>query len=433
MVKEKLIELADFTIEEILRSGADEGQVFVTESETTEFSLKNGEWNICSTDFHNDINVRVFKDKKKGDHYVNKADSLIAKEAVATALSATEAAENDDANKVAPNQGLVEGVKGVLEPDFDKLFERAKELKETVEAEYPLISISGIDASFNKRDMVYRNTNGTVCKEQAGSYYIGMGFAGKDGDKITSMNGCGITVANLDTPVIECGDFRPTLALMQKQLEAKAMEGKFTGTVLMNTGAVQQFLNYMKAIGASNNILDGTSVWIDKMDKQVTSEKLSIRMDPCDERVVRGETLSFDGFKSEGYDFIKNGVLKNFVINYYTSEKTGYKMAANGGNNIIMEPGDTPYEDMIKNIEKGIIVESFSGGYPAINGDFSGVAKNSFLIENGKVTGAITETMISGNLFDMFNNIRDISKESLSFGYEVLSYISFDGVLISGK
>lgn len=38
-------------------------------------------------------------------------------------------------------------------------------------------------------------------------------------------------------------------------------------------------------------------------------------------------------------------------------------MAANGGNNIIIEAGETPYEDMVKNIEKGIIVDGFSGGY----------------------------------------------------------------------
>lgn len=433
MVSDRLIRLADYTIEKIQKDGGDEGQVFVTEIENTEFALKNGQWNYCSTDFYNDINVIVFKDKKKGAHYINKADYSSAEEAVRTALNATEAAESDEANKIAPNEGLIEAEKGVLEPDLDRLFECAKELRDTVEKEYPLISVSEINASFNKRDMVYRNSNGTICKEQAGSYYVGIRFAGKDGDKITSMNGCGVSTYSLDKPIIECGDFRVTLALTEKQLEAKAMEGKFTGTVLMNGGAVFQFINYIKNIGASGNILDGTSMWIDKMDKQVTSDKLSVRMDPHDDRIVRGETLTFDGFKSKGYDFIKNGVLKNFVINYYTSEKTGYKMAANGGNNIIIEAGETPYEDMVKNIEKGIIIGGFSGGYPAVNGDFSGVAKNSFLIENGRVTKALTETMISGNLFDMFNNIKDISKETICYGDSVSAYISFDGVVISGK
>jgi len=88
---------------------------------------------------------------------------------------------------------------------------------------------------------------------------------------------------------------------------------------------------------------------------------------------------------------------------------------------------------MIKNIKKGILIDGFSGGYPAVNGDFSGVAKNGFLIEDGKIAGAITETMISGNLFEMFKNIKDVSKEQVCAGWCVTPYMSFDGVVISGK
>ena len=75
----------------------------------------------------------------------------------------------------------------------------------------------------------------------------------------------------------------------------------------------------------------------------------------------------------------------------------------------------------------------FSGGQPAPSGEFSGVAKNSFLIENGKITGALTETMISGCGPDMLNSIRDISSELLKDGSVSLPYIAFDGVTISGK
>lgn len=434
MVNEKLVELAEFTIEEVLKAGNDEGQVFVTESEVVEIALKNGEYNTCSTLVQSDINVIVMKNHKKGSHFLNKANKDAAIEAVKTATEAMESAQEDAANKIAPNQGLIEKTMGVLEPDLDKLFERMEELRATIEKEYPLISVGNIDATYTKKDMVYKNTNGTLCKEQGGSYYVGMQFAGKDGDKITSLNSCGVSTYTLDTPIIECGDFRMALGLMEKQLNAVALEGKFVGTVMMNTGAVDQFLNYIKYVGTSGTyVLDGTSVWLDKIGEMVTSEKLSIKLDPHDERIVCGETLTYDGFKSEAYDVIENGVLQNYMIDYYVSEKTGYKRAANMGNNMIIKAGDVLYEDMIKNIEKGILIDEFSGGYPAINGDFSGVAKNGFLIEDGKIVGAITETMISGNLFEMFNHIKDVSKEVVCEGWGVCPYMSFDGVVISGK
>ena len=75
----------------------------------------------------------------------------------------------------------------------------------------------------------------------------------------------------------------------------------------------------------------------------------------------------------------------------------------------------------------------FSGGDPAVGGDFSGVAKNSFLIENGKLANALSETMISGCVADMLLNIRGISSDLLQDGAASLPFIAFDGVTVSGK
>ena len=95
--------------------------------------------------------------------------------------------------------------------------------------------------------------------------------------------------------------------------------------------------------------------------------------------------------------------------------------------------GETPLEDIIASIDKGIYVGRFSGGEPSVNGDFSGVAKNSFLIENGKLTKPLRETMIAGNLAELLLNIGQISVETVNDGVTVLPYVSFPDVTISGK
>ena len=93
--------------------------------------------------------------------------------------------------------------------------------------------------------------------------------------------------------------------------------------------------------------------------------------------------------------------------------------------------GDESLNDMIKSTDKGIVLCRFSGGNPSDNGDFSGVAKNSYYIENGKIKYPISETMISGNICEMFNNIISISKETIDFGNSIYPWIKFDGVTIS--
>ena len=88
---------------------------------------------------------------------------------------------------------------------------------------------------------------------------------------------------------------------------------------------------------------------------------------------------------------------------------------------------------MIASVKNGLIVGGFSGGEPGANGEFSGVAKNSFLIENGKIGPALSETMISGNMADMLNRLRAVSSEQVADGMMVLPYMAFDGITISGK
>ena len=90
-------------------------------------------------------------------------------------------------------------------------------------------------------------------------------------------------------------------------------------------------------------------------------------------------------------------------------------------------------QQMVKQMKKGLIVGSFSGGQPSNNGDFSGVAKNSFLVEDGEIKGAVNETMINGNLAELINHVVSISKETVADGTCVLPYLAVGGIVISGK
>lgn len=193
------------------------------------------------------------------------------------------------------------------------------------------------------------------------------------------------------------------------------------------------FLFFIAGLVDGSPILDKTSIWLDKLGEPVADPRISIRLDPEDEHVICGETISFDGFRSKGYDFIKDGRLSRFLIDYYGAKKTGYERAENGAFNLIVAPGKESINDIIKRIEKGILIDGFSGGQPPVNGDFSGVAKNSYLIENGKITEPVTEVMVNGNVAAMLMDLEGISSEVVCNGGHVLPYMAFRGIVISGK
>ena len=113
------------------------------------------------------------------------------------------------------------------------------------------------------------------------------------------------------------------------------------------------------------------------------------------------------------------------------SNKTQQSRAVNNGGAHIVKPGDKALNDMISGVDKGVLLSRFSGGSPSDNGDFSGVAKNSYYIENGKIKYPISETMVSGNIFQMLHDIKNISKETINDGSSIYPWIQFSGLTIS--
>ena len=62
-------------------------------------------------------------------------------------------------------------------------------------------------------------------------------------------------------------------------------------------------------------------------------------------------------------------------------------------------------------------------GHPAPNGDFSGVIKNSFLIEKGLAGPALSEVMVTGNMARMLRNVVAASRERIDTGSTVLPWL----------
>lgn len=408
-------------------------QAVFSNTQQKEFNLVNNEFTLFRTVFNQDINVVTYKDQKKGSYFINKVSKEDLKIAIDMAILSAESSEADKAYDISESQGELEVKKGIIEPDINELFLKTEELFEDIKQRYSMIIVQELIVSHIKSHKVFVNTNHTLCDEKSGYYLIQITFAGHKEDKTTSLFGTEFITVDLKKKFIDQGDLILQLEAAKDQLNASPLEEKFNGTVIFTPSCLNMFLNYIYNLTGDKNILDKSCIWIDRLEEKVADQRLSIRIDPMDERIVCGETLTSEGYKSEKFDFILRGILKNFAIHAYVSKKTGYKKASCDAFHVIIEPGDTKYEEMIKHVEHGIVIGGFSGGNPSSNGDFSGVAKNSLLIENGKIVRPITETMINGNLANMLYKIRDISVETIEDGTSVLPYMSFDEILISGK
>lgn len=426
--------IADKALAALKDNGADKAQCAVRFTETHEFNVDGGKFSLFRTLFDNSLSLTAVKDDKKGSVGINRLDDDSIAAAAVNCLAIADSGAADPAWVFAEKSENGFFTAGAPEADLDLLFDRTEELMRQIGEQFPLILMEQMIVTHKKRHSVFKNSLGVEYETLSGNYEISLMFSAHEGEKSSSFFGSGVLTDRLDVPFMELGTIREDLENVSKQLDTQPLEGKFTGVAVFPPSSLGTFIGSALGNFASDGtLLDGTSPWKDCLGKVVADPAITISAAPLDERIVCGERFTGEGFRSENYDIIRDGVLESFMLSGYVANKTGLPRAKNSSYAIVMKPGDMPYADIIAGIERGILVGRFSGGEPGTSGDFSGVAKNSFLIENGKITCALSETMISGNLGDLLKNVVAISSEVVCDGATVLPYAAFGGVTVSGK
>lgn len=427
-----LKEIASYALEALKRAGADDAQCTVAHGKAKELNIDGGEISLMRTVIDNSVSMKAIKDGKKGTAAINQFDDASIEAAAKECVEAAEASVVDDAVSIAQLTENAEIEIGAGEADMDRFFDRITEYLETVKTDYPKIMLEQVFSEYSQTDTAVMNTNGVYHRLREAGYSFSTMFSAHEGEKASSFNGYEAQFDDLSRPLIDIGMQRTLFELSEKELDAQPLDGKFTGKVLVAPTCLGELVDTaLDKFAGATELINGTAAWKDKLGQKVADEKLSVSIVPLDPRISGGERITDDGYVSENYDMIRNGVLLDFGLSEYAARKTGNERAPSTSSCMAIAPGDKTLDEIVKSIDKGLLLCRFSGGEPAVNGDLSGVAKNSFLIENGALSHAVTETMIAGNLERMLNDIVAISKETVEDGSSVLPYVLFDGVTVS--
>jgi len=428
-------DIAAYALDALMKAGADKAVCRAAKGRKDEFNVEANKFSLLRTLFNDQLYLKVIKDHKKAVAMVNKLDKDSVDKAVADCMALTASAQPDEAEDIAgktENRHFDQRAGGA---DMDALFKRTKEFLEQVHDEFPKITLEGMTAVFNSDQSIYVNSNGVEFTAESEQYSYSTMFSAKDGEKSSSFNGSGANLRSLAKPFMDLPMQRTLLEESVRSLDARVVDEKFTGKVIVTPACDDMIWGTILGCFLSDGpMIEGTSRWKDSLGTKVADSRLTFRAAPLHPSVVVGERFTSDGFISQDTDFIRDGVLTSFALSLYGANKTGKPRAGNTAfGNIEVAAGDTPLAEMIKGVDRGILLNRFSGGAPGPSGDISGVAKNSFLIENGKVTDALKETMVSFNILDALAKITAISKERCENGATVLPWCCFDGITISGK
>ena len=165
-------------------------------------------------------------------------------------------------------------------------------------------------------------------------------------------------------------------------------------TVLRNEAFMQFFTVFFGNFFATT-MQRGLSLLADKEGQKIASDIFTVKEIPMYENALTKIPFDDEGVLTTEKAIIDNGVFATALYNLKSANKAGRQSTGNGfrsgsalsemPTNLIVEPGDKTFDELLEEVGEGIILTDLSGlhaGVNAISGDFSLLCEG-YLIEKG--------------------------------------------------
>lgn len=199
--------------------------------------------------------------------------------------------------------------------------------------------------------------------------------------------------------------------------------GKYT--VILEPSAVADLVGWMLMHFDARSADEGRSFLTkkggsNKLGEKLLGEDVSICTDPNDP-VAPGSVYSTDGLPMQRVNWVEKGVVKNLIYSRYWAGKSGAQPVP-FPTNVIMEGSNTPVEEMIKNVKKGILVTRlwYMRDVDPRTLVLTGLTRDgSFLIENGEITKPIKNMRFNESPVSALSKIEAMGESVRARGSEI--------------
>tara|TARA_B100000959_G_scaffold243301_1_gene266473 strand:- start:322 stop:1638 length:1317 start_codon:yes stop_codon:yes gene_type:complete len=216
--------------------------------------------------------------------------------------------------------------------------------------------------------------------------------------------------------------------------------------VVFTSKAIGTLLSTFESGCNGKLVQKGVSPLTGKLGEKIMDERVSIYDDPTIDYADGSYICDDEGVAARRTPLFESGVLKNYIYDLQTAgimnaESTGNgtrsfaSQPSPGNSNVIVEIGDMKFENMIKDMKNGILVDQVLGGGQSnvLAGEFSVNIDLGYLVENGEIVGRVKDCMIAGNVFEVFNNIVALGDKSDWHGALKVPPFYFRSVNLAGN
>jgi PmbA protein len=205
-----------------------------------------------------------------------------------------------------------------------------------------------------------------------------------------------------------------------------------------------------EVMGALFSALNGYAVFRgatflkDRVGEAVASPLLTLVDDGRRPRGLGSRPFDGEGLKTRRNVPVDKGVLRFYLCDSYAGRKIGAPPTGSarrgvgggpsvGAGNIFFEAGETPPDEIVAGVERGLYVTDLIGfGVNVVTGDYSQGAVGHW-IEDGRLTHPVHEVTIAGNLKEMLRDVDAIGSDLVFRGSSASPTLRIRRMTVSGS
>jgi PmbA protein len=449
-MSEQLLDLAERAVKMAEKLGADQAEAYVGQYSAFVIDVENSAIKSAEEQRDAGIGIRTIIDKKIGFAYVTTIYNDDVEEAVSKSVDLAKASIADPEFVSLPSsEAEYPEVKGL----YDKAI---KDLSSDAAADYVIRVIDSSKQILEGKEFAIEGGIQTSFGTSAVANSLGVA-------KTTSRTS--ITLYSL--PIVKEGEDQTTsyeyqvsrrlsdinpewigenaARLTLNNLGPKTIEGGEMPVVFAPLGAGSVLGRGFAGAISAEEVQRGRSYISDAFGDKIASDIVTITDDALLDFGIGSRPYDGEGYPTQKTSVIEAGILKSLLHNSYTASKDDVPNTGNASrpsysglpsistSNFVLSPGKGTLEDLVSEIDRGVICNRTGDRPNMTTGDLSAMLLEGFYIEKGEIKHPVKNTLVGINMRDLLQRITRVGDDTrTTFSMTTPSFVIENATVTSG-
>ncbi len=435
-----LQELSDWVIDQTLKAGANDCKVSLSKRRLVEINYREHKPEVIKEATTKNLYLEVFINNRYAGQSTPDYRQSTLGEFIKGVVESAKIME-EDPYRTLPDPKYYEGRTTedlqLNDPDYSALTpdERHQMVKGVEDSCLEKGGDKVISVEAGEYDSTYeelvKTSNGFEGSSQSTIYQIGASMTAQDeGDRRPEGYNYVSCRYREDLPPLE------EVGTVAAERTLDLLGGKKIATtklpvILENRGASRVLSGLLNPL-SGGSIQQKRSFLADKKGEAIGSKLMTLSDDPFIPRGLGSKTYDGDGFPAKKRDLFTEGVVNEFLVDWYYSRKLDWEPTSGSISNIIIPPGTRSLEEIIKDLGRCMLITGYIGGNSnSTTGDFS-VGIIGKLYENGQFVQNVAEMNIADNHLNFWKKLVEVANDPYKYSQAIFPSLVIDDVMVAG-